>query len=179
MKSVFPALLALIMPLVSLQAETSGQLRANSEKALHRLYSANPAARAIGGKSIAVLVFPTVYKAGFIGGAQSGNGVLFRDGQVAGFYNSTALSYGLQAGIQEFSYALFFMDEHSLGYLGKSGGFELGGAPSLVIADEGFTSSMSTTTMQKGIYAFFFGQKGLMAGLSVQGTKITRYHPGK
>ena len=71
------------------------------------------------------------------------------------------------------------MDEHSLHYLNKSGGFELGGAPSLVVADEGFTSSMSTTTMQKGIFAFFFGQKGLMAGLGVQGTKITQFTPSE
>jgi lipid-binding SYLF domain-containing protein len=85
----------------------------------------------------------------------------------------------LQAGIQEFSYALFFMDEQSLHYLNKSGGFEVGGAPSLVVANEGVATSLSTTTLQKGIYAFFFGQKGLMAGLSLQGTKISQFTPSK
>jgi lipid-binding SYLF domain-containing protein len=98
---------------------------------------------------------------------------------VAGYYNSTAASYGLQAGVQKFSYALFFMDKDSLQYLNKSGGFEVGGAPSLVVADEGFSRSLSTTTLQKGIYAFFFGQKGLMAGLSLQGTKISQYTPSE
>jgi lipid-binding SYLF domain-containing protein len=133
----------------------------------------------IGEKAVAVLVFPTVYKAGFMFGAQSGNGVLFKEGKVAGYFNSSAASYGLQAGIQEFSYALFFMDEQSLHYLNKSGGFEVGGAPSLVVANEGVATSLSTTTLQKGIYAFFFGQKGLMAGLSLQGTKISQFTPSK
>jgi lipid-binding SYLF domain-containing protein len=130
-------------------------------------------------KAVAILVFPDVYKAGFMVGAQTGNGVLFKHGEVAGYFNTSAASYGFQAGIQKFSYALFFMDEHSLHYLNKSGGFELGGAPSLVIADEGFSTAMSTTTMQKGICAFFFGQKGLMAGIGLQGTKITEYTPSE
>lgn len=173
------AVVATLLLIPQAKAETASELRYQSGKALHRLYRNNPGARAISEKSIAVLIFPTVYKAGFIGGAQTGNGVLFKDGHVAGYFNTSAVSYGLQAGIQKFSYALFFMDEHSLHYLNKSGGFELGGAPSLVVADEGFTSSMSTTTMQKGIFAFFFGQKGLMAGLGIQGTKITQFTPSE
>jgi len=169
---------ALLFPL-QVHAETARQTRNAAEKALHHLYENNHKAREIGDKAVAVLVFPAVYKAGFMVGAQTGNGVLFKHGKVEGYYNTTAASYGLQAGIQKFSYALFFMDEHSLHYLNKSGGFEVGGAPSLVIADDGFSSSLSTTTLQKGIYAFFFGQKGLMAGLGLQGTKITEYTPSE
>jgi lipid-binding SYLF domain-containing protein len=160
-------------------AETARTLRVRSERALNHLYANNHKAREIGEKAIAVLVFPDVYKAGFMVGAQTGNGVLFRNGSVNGYYNSTAASYGFQAGIQKFSYVLFFMDQKSLHYLNKSGGFEVGGAPSLVVADEGFSSSLSTTTLQKGIYAFFFGQKGLMAGIGLQGTKISQYTPSE
>lgn len=176
--ALFASLAALFL-ISQAQAETSKELRVKSEKALHRLYDGNSKARVIGDKAVAVLIFPDVYKAGFMVGAQTGNGVLFKDGKVAGYYNSTAASYGLQAGIQKFSYALFFMDNDSLHYLNKSGGFEVGGAPSLVVADEGFSSSLSTTTLQKGIYAFFFGQKGLMAGIGLQGTKISQYTPSE
>ena len=182
MKALNLSLMALISTLILVpqaKAETSRELRASSEKALHRLYDSNHKAREIGDKAIAVLIVPDVYKAGFLVGAQTGNGILFKDGKVAGYYNSTAASYGLQAGVQKFSYALFFMDKDSLQYLNKSGGFEVGGAPSLVVADEGFSRSLSTTTLQKGIYAFFFGQKGLMAGLSLQGTKISQYTPSE
>lgn len=183
MPTLRPFLFVLVALLVTLpsqiHAETARELRNRSEKSLRHLYANNQKARVIGEKAVAVLVFPTVYKAGFMFGAQSGNGVLFKDGKVAGYFNSSAASYGLQAGIQEFSYALFFMDEQSLHYLNKSGGLEVGGAPSLVVADEGVATSLSTTTLQKGIYAFFFGQKGLMAGLSLQGTKISQFTPSK
>jgi lipid-binding SYLF domain-containing protein len=98
---------------------------------------------------------------------------------VSGYYNTTSVGYGIQAGIQKYSYALFFMDEDSLKYLHKSGGFEVGTAPSLVVVDEGIASSLSTTTLQKGIYAFLFGHKGLMGGLGLQGTKITEFTPSE
>jgi lipid-binding SYLF domain-containing protein len=71
------------------------------------------------------------------------------------------------------------MDEASLEYLNKSGGWELGTGPSLVVLDKGFGKNMSTTTMQKGVYAFIFNQRGLMAGIGIQGSKITKINPGK
>ena len=71
------------------------------------------------------------------------------------------------------------MDEASRAYLNKSGGWELGTGPSLVVLDKGFGKNMSTTTMQKGVYAFIFNQKGLMGGIGIQGSKITKINPGK
>ena len=150
-----------------------------SERALDRLLEKNKKARAISEQAIAVLVFPEVIKGGFMIAAQRGDGVLFKEGKVSAYYNTTAASYGIQAGLQKYSYALFFMNEESLGYLAKSGGFEVGTAPSLVVVDEGISSSLSTTTLQKGIYAFLFGQKGLMGGLGLQGTKITEFTPSE
>jgi hypothetical protein len=69
------------------------------------------------------------------------------------------------------------MDNDSLRYLDNSAGFELGTGPSLVVLDTGFGKNLSTTTLQKGIYAFIFDQKGLMGGIGIQGTKITRFNP--
>ena len=63
-----------------------------------------------------------------------------------------------------------------LDYLRKSGGWEIGTGPSVVIVDEGMARSFTTTTLRKGVYAFAFGQRGLMAGLGLQGTKITPIH---
>ena len=72
---------------------------------------------------------------------------------------------------------MFFMNDASLNYLHKSGGWEVGSAPSLVVVDAGIAKSLSSTTLQKGIYVFFFNQKGLMGGLGLQGAKITQYRP--
>lgn len=88
-----------------------------------------------------------------------------------------AASYGFQAGVQAFGYALFFMDDASVRYLDNSDGWELGMGPSLVVLDEGFGKNLSTTTLQKGVYAFIFDQRGLMGGVGIQGSKITRINP--
>lgn len=122
----------------------------------------------------AVLVFPSIVKAGFLVGGQFGEGVLLRDGKPAGFYNTVAVSYGLQIGAQKYGYALFFMTDDAMKYLDKSDGWELGSAPSIVVMDSGASGGISTTTAQSDMYAFFFSQKGLMAGLGLQGTKITK-----
>ena len=177
-KTTFIALLlALLFVGQSLMASSSRVLEQKSRKALEELYRKNPKARDLGDKSVGILVFPDIIKAGLIVGGQRGDGVLFRRGRALEYYNTTAASYGLQLGIQKFGYALFFMNEKALGYLHNSDGFEVGGAPNLTVVDVGMAAGLSTMTIHKDIYAFFFNQKGLMAGLSLQGTKITEYTP--
>ena len=153
----------------------SGQtIERDARAALENLYKQNSGARALRAKAKAVLVFPSMLKAGFMFGGQIGEGALFRGGKVAGFYNSVAASYGFQAGAQTFGYALFFMSDSALKYLDKSGGFELGSGPSLVVVDEGVAKSLTSTTVTQDVYAFVFDQKGLMGGIGIQGSKITR-----
>ena len=146
----------------------------DARNALAQLYRITPGAKDLGNNASGVLVFPDVTKAGFLIGGQYGNGVLFENGQATGYFNTTAASYGLQAGAQTFGYAMFFMSPEDLKYLKKSDGWEIGVGPSIVVADKGFSNSMTTTTAKKGVYVFFFEQKGLMAGLGIQGTKITQ-----
>lgn len=160
-------------------AESAQELQRKSLRSLHRLYEQNSKAQTLGEKAFAVLVFPDVVKAGFLVAAQRGDGVLYLNGQVAGYYNMTSAGYGLQAGVQKLNYALFFMDEDSMKYLKQSDGFDIGAAPSLVLANDGIGGSMSVASMQHGIAAFIWGQKGLMGGIGLQGTKITKYHPSE
>ncbi len=147
--------------------------------ALEKLLEHTPQARELFPQAKGVLVFPSIVKAGFVFGAQYGNGALRAGGKSIGYYNSTAASYGLQAGVQMFGYALFFMNDDAVAYLDKSDGWEIGTGPSVVVFDEGLAKSFSTTTIQHDIYAFFFDQKGLMAGIGLQGSKITRIHPSQ
>ncbi len=136
-----------------------------------------PAAKTLGAKAHAILVFPKVTKAGLGIGGQFGEGALLKGGKAVAFYNTTGVSTGLQAGAQQFGYALFFMNEKALAQLDKTEGFEVGVGPSVVVMDEGKAKSTTTTSMKDDIYAFIFGQKGLMAGLGVQGNKITKINP--
>lgn len=161
-------------------AKSAADISQDSDSALQKLYASNPEARQLANKAKAVLVFPGIVKAGFLVGAQYGNGgTLFKRGRPVAYYNILAGSYGLQAGVQEFSYAMFFMDNESLKYLDRSEGWEIGVGPSVVVVDEGMARTLTSTTIREGVYAFIFGQKGLMAGLGLQGSKISRIHPAQ
>lgn len=166
----------ILSPAAALAASAS-QIDRDARAALSDLYKKTPGAKALGDKAVAVLVFPSIVKGGFIIAGQFGDGALRKGGKTVAYYRSLAVSYGYQAGVQAYGYALFFMDDASLQYLDNSGGFELGVGPSLVVLDDGFGKNMSTTTLQKGVYAFIFDQKGLMGGMGIQGTKITRIYP--
>jgi len=155
-------------------AASAAQIDRDVDAALWKLYETTPAAKALAEKAKGILVFPNIVKAGFMFGGQIGNGVLEKNGATAGYYNSVAASYGFQAGVQVFGYALFFMNDAALGYLARSGGFEVGVGPSVVVVDAGVGKTLSTTTLTQDVYAFIFDQKGLMAGIGIQGSKITR-----
>jgi lipid-binding SYLF domain-containing protein len=124
-----------------------------------------------------VLVFPDIRKGAFIVGAQYGFGALLRNGKTVGYYRTAAASYGFQAGIKRFSYALFFMTDAALNYLDTSGGWALGTGPSLVVVDQGLARSLTTTSLRADVYAFVFDQTGLMGGIGIEGSKITRITP--
>ena len=176
------ALVSMLISSGALDADPASAAGANeinreASQALTTLYRTTPGAKALADKAVAVLVFPNIVKGGFIVAGQFGDGALRRHGKTVAYYRSLAASYGFQAGVQAFGYVLFFMDEASLKYLDKSDGWELGTGPSLVVLDAGFGKVLSTTTLQKGVYAFVFDQKGLMGGIGIQGSKISRIHP--
>ena len=172
---VVSAWLALAAP-VGLAADKV-EITKDAQAALDSLYAKVPGAKALGAQAYAILVFPKVTKAGLGIGGQHGDGALFKAGQATAFYSTTGASVGLQAGAQTYGYAMFFMNEKALQQLDKADGFEVGVGPSVVVLDEGKAKSMTTTTTKDDIYAFIFGQKGLMAGLGIQGNKIKKIDP--
>lgn len=153
---------------------SAAEIDAGVRAALRDLYAGSPEASALSRRAKGILVFPRVTKACFIGGVAYGEGALLKRGRTVGYYSTAAGSYGLQAGIQTYGYVLFFMSDSALAYLDSSGGLEVGVGPSVVVVDKGMAKSMTTTTAREDVYAFIFDQKGLMAGLGIQGSKITR-----
>lgn len=162
----------------SAQAASARRIDQDVDWALQVLYSSQPTERNLAKRAQAVLIFPKIIKAGLLIGGQGGNGALRVGGRTAGYYNISAASYGLQAGVQTFSYALFFMTASSLKYLKDSDGWAIGSGPSVVVVDKGAARSFTTTTIAQDVYAFPFGQRGLMAGIGLEGSKITRIRPG-
>lgn len=170
---------ALFGPLAASTAHASSraELTQSGLAALQRLETTHPRSRMFARNAKAVLVFPSVLKAGFVFGGETGNGVLLEHGRPVGYYNLSGGSWGLQIGGQDFSYALFFMTDSALGYLKRSDGFSAGTGPSIVVVNAGAAAEEDTTTITHDVYAFPFNAKGLMADLTLQGTKITRIHP--
>jgi lipid-binding SYLF domain-containing protein len=155
-------------------AASAQEIDQDASIALERLYSSKPKAKDLADQAVAVLVFPKIVKAGLIVGGAYGEGVLRQNGESVGYYNSIAASYGLQAGGQTFGYVMFFMNEESVDYLESSDGWEIGAGPSVVVLEDGFGMKSSSTTLTKDVYAVIFNQSGLMAGIGLEGSKISR-----
>jgi lipid-binding SYLF domain-containing protein len=163
-----------LAPALSAAPASDPQLDQEAAAALQRLVANNTAARLVNGKAAAVLIFPRIVKVGFMLGGSFGEGALRQGGKTIGYYNSAAASYGLQAGAQSFGYALFFMSTAALKYLDQSDGLEIGVGPSIVVVDQGIAKKMTSTTLTQDVYAFIFNQKGMMAGMGIEGSKITK-----
>lgn len=145
-----------------------------AQAAYDRLIAQQPVAATLAKDAKGVLVFPNVLKAGFVLGGYHGTGALRKGDAFVARYGTTGASYGLQAGVQKYSYAMFFMRESDLAYLDSSSGWEVGVGPSITVIDQGKAASMTSTTAREGVYVIFYDQKGLMAGLGIQGSKITK-----
>jgi lipid-binding SYLF domain-containing protein len=155
----------------------ASELTSESQSALQKLYATSSAAKTLGAKAHSILVFPSVKKAGLVVGGQYGEGTLLKGNAAVAYYKTTGASVGLQAGGQQYGYAMFLMNQKAVDSLNAANGFEVGVGPSVVVVDEGAAKNLTTTTMKDDIYAFVFGQKGLMAGVGLQGNKISKIKP--
>jgi lipid-binding SYLF domain-containing protein len=154
-------------------AATAEDLNADAAQALQALYKTNPTAESIGKKAKAILIFPKITKAGLVFGGSYGEGVLMKGSTVSGYYNSVSASWGWQAGAESYGYVVFLMNDKAESYLNASKGWELGVDPSVVVVNEGVAKNLSTSTLKGNAYAFVFDQQGLMASLSIEGTKVS------
>ncbi|WP_306602472.1 lipid-binding SYLF domain-containing protein [Azonexus sp.] len=155
-------------------AASAEDLNADAAQALQSLYKSNPAAEQLSKKAKAILVFPKILKAGLVFGGSYGEGVLNRNAKHVGYYNSVSASWGWQAGAESYGYVVFLMSNKAIKYLDDSKGWEFGVGPSIVVVNEGIAKNLTSSTMKEDAYAFIFDQQGLMASLSIEGTKISR-----
>jgi lipid-binding SYLF domain-containing protein len=146
----------------------------DAQAALGTLYASTPGAKALGADAKGILVFPYIHKAALVVGAQSGDGVMFRNGRIVGHYRVDGLLAGLEAGAQSYGYAMFFMSDAARERMSTAKGFEIGADPNIVVVDAGAAKEVSTSTAQADVYGYVFNQKGLMGGIALQGLKITK-----
>jgi lipid-binding SYLF domain-containing protein len=168
---------ALLLLPVSSKATSADTIDRNVRQGLRTLYASNAGARSLARQAKAVLVFPQIVKGGFLVAGAYGEGALVVNGSIVGYYCTSSGSYGFQAGVEQYGYVMFFMTDSSLHYLNKSHGWSVGTGPSLVIGDSGFAKSFTSDSLTSDIYAFIFNQHGLMGGIGLKGSKITRIYP--
>lgn len=154
-------------------AKSAAEIDAETNQALETLYDQSSAAEELGGKAQGILVFPSITKGGIIVGGEYGEGALRVDGKTEGYYSSASGSIGLQLGISSRSLVIMFMTDDALKDFTSADGWEAGVNADVTVVDTGATGSIDTTTAQSPVIAFNFGEKGLMAGVSVEGTKVT------
>ncbi|MCF6244982.1 MAG: lipid-binding SYLF domain-containing protein [Sulfurovum sp.] len=123
------------------------------------------------------LVLPSVIKGGFIVGGKYGEGALRVKGKTKFYLSMSAASIGLQAGAQEYSMVIAFITESALKSFYKGNGWEAGVDGSITVAEWGVSKDISSISFEKPIVAFIYGEKGLMAGVSIAGTKFEQITP--
>ncbi|MFJ1209721.1 BPSL1445 family SYLF domain-containing lipoprotein [Burkholderia pyrrocinia] len=158
----------------STSASKRQSIDASVNATLSRLYSTVPGSRELVAKSRGVLVFPNVLQAGFIVGGQSGNGALRVGGSTVGYYNTSSLSVGLQAGAQSKAIVFLFMTQDSLDSFRKSDGWAAGADASVAVVKVGANGAVDTTTATAPVEVLVLTNAGLMGDLSVNGTKVTK-----
>ena len=172
---MFAAAAIVSMSMLNLaSAATAEDLDKDSRQALQALYETEPVAKTLSHTAKAVLVFPNIVKAGLVFGGGYGEGELIKGSTVVDYYNSVTGSWGLQIGAQSYGYAVFLMTDNAVKYIEETKGWEIGTGPTVVVVDEGVAKNLSTSTLKDDAYAFIFSQQGLMAGISIEGTKISR-----
>ena len=180
-RRMFAATAALVVACLvaptSAGAATKSELQTKSKAALESLLAQNVTAKELVDQARGILIFPEIIKGGLIVGGQYGQGVLYKGDEVASYHNIAGASFGLQFGGQTLSQAFFFMTDEALDYLKKSKGFEIGGDVDVAVVDDGLGKDLGTSTAKDSIMAFVFGQEGLMAGVSLKGSKITEINP--
>jgi lipid-binding SYLF domain-containing protein len=150
------------------------EIDAAADAALNELRNSAPGSRELISKARGVLIFPKVTSAGFIVGGTYGQGVLRKGGATSGYYSVGAGSVGLLAGAQTKSMFLLFMTAEALNKFETSNGWTVGADASVAMLDAGASAHVDSKTAQSPIIGFVSAQSGLMANLSIDGTKFNK-----
>ena len=150
------------------------ELEGTVDAALTRLYSTVRGASEFGGRARGILVFPRVLQAGFIVGGEYGDGVLRTGNRVAGYYRIVSGSFGWQIGAQSKAIVLMFLTQDALDRFVNSNGWSVGADATVALARVGASGEIDTALARESVVGFALTNAGLMAGLTLEGSKITR-----
>lgn len=177
-KSAFIALVfaAGLAPALPAAAADAGTIDRRVQETLGELYAAYPSMRPLVQRAAGVLVFPRVIKAGFVVGADYGEGALLQHGRTAGYYNVASGSFGFQIGAQKRSQIYIFNDPRALAAFKRTDGWKVGVDGSVALVTLGVGGNIDTNSLKAPVMAIVMGEKGLMFNATLEGSKISRIH---
>jgi lipid-binding SYLF domain-containing protein len=155
-------------------ADKRASINHDVDATLSRLYASVNGSRELVAKARGVLVFPQVVQAGLVVGGQYGQGALRVGGRTEGFYSTAAGSFGLQAGAQSKAIIFCFMTENALADFRSRNGWAVGGDATVAVVKVGANGNIDSSTATAPVQAFVLTNAGLMAGVSLEGTKVSR-----
>jgi len=155
-------------------AASTTEINAKVKATLTTFYAQVASGRELANKSSAMLVFPEVFKAGFLVGGEYGEGAMLEHGKTTGYYSTVSASVGLQLGAQIKSQMIMFMARDALNHFKSSQGWKAGVDGSVALVTVGAGGNIDSNTVKDPIIGFIFSNKGLMYNLTFEGSKITR-----
>jgi lipid-binding SYLF domain-containing protein len=155
-------------------ASNRSSIDSNVDATLARLYDAAPASRDMVSRAAGVLVFPSVLDVALGVGVEHGKGALRVNGVTVDYYSASGGSIGVQAGAQTKAEVVLFMTQDSLDKFRASHGWTAGADATVAIANIGANGSFDTETMRRPIVGFVMTNTGLMAGVSLEGSKFSK-----
>ncbi len=158
-------------------SNNAAKIDARVDATLNQMYAQFPNTLTLAEKSTGMLVMPLVTEAGFGLGGAFGRGALRVNGVTVDYYSTVKGSAGFQIGAQQYAHVLFFMTDDALAGFRRSSGWAAGADLVYVLNDQGDAMATDTNTLRSPILAAVFGQAGIYAGASLEGTKYTRIIP--
>jgi lipid-binding SYLF domain-containing protein len=177
LNSMMLAVLLTLLFTQTIYAKTAQEIDNEVDVAIEKFKKEVPGGAKFLLKTKGYLVFPSVIKAGLIVGGKYDEGALRINGHTKHYYDMTAASIGFQAGAQEYSMLIAYLSDAALNNFVKSNGWEAGVDGSITVSDWGKSKDISSMSYEKPIIAFIYGEKGLMASISIAGTKFRRIAP--
>ena len=156
-------------------AQKKAEIDTGADATLTTLYSSVNGSRELAAKSVGILVFPKILAAGLGIGGEYGEGVLKVGGSSVGYYKTTSVTWGFQAGAQSKALIMMFMTQEALDkFRNSSSGWTAGADASVAVVKTGAQGTIDTASAKAAVNAFALTNAGLMAGVTIDGTKVTK-----
>ena len=170
-------ILASCSELTRTKDELTQNAQVYAEDALETLEIArnfNTQNNAVNQRSVAQIVFPKAVKGSFIFGGNYAEGYLIENGQIIDQVRMVGGNIGPNIGGQSYSQITYIMDRETFFQIENGQKFSLQGTASYAKSGQSVTDIFGQISDGQSLITIIFNQSGYLAGISFEGTYISR-----